>query len=260
MAEANNSANPHTTAAHAAFEVLLSDTTLSESYKLSDVEAQRQGLSRASDTLDLTYGNTAFAAIVEGLTAAAPRNGGVLYDLGSGSGHAVLAAALSFGLSRCVGVEILRGLHEQATVPARHFEALRSLAQGAQATSDTEQMRDRLTGRLDPAQVASLDPRRMAQRIELHCGDLFSLEVGDADVVFCNCATWEPCIMFRLADKLAAELQGGARVLTVGKPLVAVAQLADGRRVRFDEVWHGYSRFQWGREPVVLHKVVRVAP
>ena len=62
--------------------------------------------------------------------------------------------------------------------------------------------------------------------------------------------------MFRLADKLAVELHDGSRVLTVGTPLREAAHPPGAKRVRFDEIWRGYARFQWGHEGVFLHRMV----
>lgn len=45
---------------------------------------------------------------------AGKREGGVFYDLGSGTGKVVLAAAILHGFSACCGIELLTGLHEIA--------------------------------------------------------------------------------------------------------------------------------------------------
>ena len=274
--------------------------------------------------MDLTYGDVSFDAVFQGLTAAAPPEGGTFFDLGSGSGRAVIAvrpishttpshgtystpayvhltrhaapsyhptipesyhstvppshhatipqshhptippshhptilpshqAALLFHLRQCVGVELLQGLHEQAVTPAHRFEELRTqLNIGNDPVP--EESPTRVSFRFEQAHLAALDPRRVAASVQFVCCDLFDVDVCSADVVFVCCASWEPPIMFRLADRLAEQLKEGARVLTVGKPLRAAVELA-GKRVRFDEVWHGWARVQWGEEPLVLHRV-----
>jgi hypothetical protein len=45
-----------------------------------------------------------------------PVPGAVFYDLGSGTSKAVFVARLTQDFSRCVGIEILTGLHQQARV------------------------------------------------------------------------------------------------------------------------------------------------
>ena len=96
-----------------------------------------------------------------------------------------------------------------------------------------------------------------AYNIERLCDDLFNVSVVGMDVVFCCCVTWDPEIMFRLAQKLAQELEDGAHVLTVGKPLPHQAA-RDGDRaatITFREAWHGNADLDWGREMLVLHRV-----
>ena len=152
-------------------------------------------------------------------------------DCGSGSGRAVIAAALLLDLRRCVGVEILQDLHDQAMATANRL-----------------------------AEMQTDVGHNGVRSVELRCANFFSIDgllVG-ADVVFCCCVTWEYAIMHRLAQKLATELEQGAKVLTVGKPLPATATGcgAGGRTVRFVETWHGLADCEWGREPMVLHEVV----
>ena len=103
----------HESAASAVFDALYAGVTTAESTRLSKAESERRGLSRSGD-IDLTYGDTTFDAVRHGLAAAAPPAGGVFFDLGSGSGRAVLAAALLFGLERCVGVELIADVAAQA--------------------------------------------------------------------------------------------------------------------------------------------------
>lgn len=43
-----------------------------------------------------------------------PAPGTMFYDLGSGTGKAVFIARLTQDFARCVGIEILHGLHSQA--------------------------------------------------------------------------------------------------------------------------------------------------
>jgi hypothetical protein len=43
-----------------------------------------------------------------------PAPGGIFYDLGSGTGKAVFAARFVCDFARCIGIEILDGLHKQA--------------------------------------------------------------------------------------------------------------------------------------------------
>ena len=233
----------------------------SMSAKLSLQESDRLKLARSTDELDLTYGDSTFDAILPGLCAAGLPDGGVFVDLGSGSGRAVFAAALLCNLSRCVGVEILGALHEQAAEPLRRFNELRQRLTAEAASR--------------PAGAPAREPCCLARCVELKHADLFDVALDGADVVFCCCVTWEWPILHRLAEKLAAELAHGARVLTVGRPLRAhvdlpPASLEDGekgrggahghtRHVEFVETWHGVAHLAWGKEALFLHRVDRMS-
>lgn len=75
-------------------------------------ERNRLGLSRESS---LTYGEIEFKSFGEIFFTIKNRynlpEGGVFYDLGSGVGKALVAAALLGSFSECIGIEILDGLH-----------------------------------------------------------------------------------------------------------------------------------------------------
>lgn len=212
------------------FLSLFSDLQSSSAHAISIAESKRRGLPRSSETLDLTYGDVSFEAMRRGLEATSPPAHGTFFDLGSGSGRAVIAAALLHELSRCVGVEILQDLHAKASAVARRY---------------------------DVAMRAAL-PHHCS--IEMRRGDLFDVkDLDSADIVFVCCVTWDSAIMLRLAHKLASTLHAGAKVLTVGKPLPAAVTAPHAHvTVRYDEVWHGVADCEWGPEAMVVHEVVRV--
>ena len=253
---------------------LFAHLAIADAYKLSAEEAQRRFGIKRTEEVDLTYGDVPFTALAHGLHAAAPRPGTLFCDLGSGVARGVLAAALLYKFSKCVGVELLTDLHAAAAEPAKRFESLRE-----QCT-------------ISPSEPATtgFDARRIAACVELVNADLFDVNLADAataaaatnpgDVlVFLCCVTWGPSLMQRLAAKLANELPNGSRVLTVGQRLPAFVDLGEAVEaraaeagastakdkaaklrgaVRFDEAWRGAEAFEWGSEAVVLHEVVRV--
>ncbi|CAE7600631.1 ANK1, partial [Symbiodinium pilosum] len=87
---------------------------------VEDIDGQRlsdegsQGFSGRN--LELTYAEVEFAPFCQLLNRVAqPQPGETFLDLGSGSGRAVLAAALAFpGLRCCRGYELLGPLHAAA--------------------------------------------------------------------------------------------------------------------------------------------------
>ena len=73
---------------------------------------------------DLTYGEIPFVSWREIILRANPKNGGVFFDLGSGSGRVVVASHLLFNFRKSVGVELLFELHEAALEIKNNFEKL----------------------------------------------------------------------------------------------------------------------------------------
>jgi len=64
----------------------------------------------------LIYGEVEYKSFYRVLRKINAPPGGVFYDLGSGTGKAVFAARLTQDFQRCVGIEILNGLHSQGKV------------------------------------------------------------------------------------------------------------------------------------------------
>ncbi|CAM9408534.1 unnamed protein product, partial [Ectocarpus fasciculatus] len=60
------------------------------------------------------YGEIEFSSFFKILRKFRPTNGGKFYDLGSGTGKAVLAARLVCDFDCCIGIELLESLHSQA--------------------------------------------------------------------------------------------------------------------------------------------------
>jgi len=56
----------------------------------------------------LTYGEIDFESFYEILKLTNPSKGEIMYDIGSGTGKAVIMASLFFPLSKVVGIEILK--------------------------------------------------------------------------------------------------------------------------------------------------------
>ena len=246
MREEKRVEDAHSMAARAAFDHIFAELPLAKAYQLSAEGTAQRGQPKQSKETDLTYGDVKLEALERALAAAFLPRGGTFFDLGSGTGRGVIAAALCCGLRSAVGVEILESLHEGALGPLQRFL----------------QLRDELLAGSEPAggaALAGLDPTRLAAQVELLCGDLFATDISGADVVFCCCVTWSADIMGRLAAKLAAELPEGARVVTVGQRLPEVVDLGiKVGAVQFEVLWKEWARCDWGDEAFVVHRASRM--
>jgi len=256
-------ADSHMAWAMATHTYVFADLPVADAYSLSSGEASRLGLPKRTDEIDLTYGDVPVAAIAQVIAAARPATGTLFYDLGSGVGRGVIAAALLHQFACCVGIELLHDLHAATEEPARRFaEVVRAV----------------------PRPDSSVDTERLSGRVEFVNADLFACNLADdaasrreeagqnqdqlstatTPLVFICCVTWSPMLMQRLASKLAEELPEGTLVATVGQRLPEMADLlrgADGKdrgAVRFDEAWRGSEKFEWGSEVLILHQLSRI--
>merc|ERR1712166_402090 len=98
-------------------------------------------------------------------------SGGRFYDIGSGFGKLVIAAAWLRRWDRCAGLEIVEAMHEQAV------ELLGQARSGA-------------------LQVApELDNSTLLEPVHFVLGDLTQEDWSDADMVLCNSLVFEPPLM-----------------------------------------------------------------
>lgn len=66
------------------------------------------------DAIDYTYGEIDFIPFIALLSLAHPHQDTVFYDLGSGTGKAALACAMTFNVRKSCGIELFHALHEAA--------------------------------------------------------------------------------------------------------------------------------------------------
>jgi SAM-dependent methyltransferase len=138
-----------------------------------------------------TYGEVIPDTFHKVLTAVKPKKGEVFYDLGSGTGKAVMMAALMFPFAKTVGVEILKDLH--------------GTAESIKARFDTE---------IKP----HLDNYPKDQEIEFINGDFLQVDFSQADVVFAHSTCYHDELWSMLQRKFL-EVKVGARVIMVTKTM-----------------------------------------
>ena len=148
--------------------------------------------------------------------------GRAFWDLGSGTGKAVMTAGLCSHFAHVRGVELLPCTAGIAAVLVEDFE------------------RDVLPG----ARPISTPLRSIA----VECGDFFAPEClarwQAGDFVFCNCVTWDDDTMGRLS--IAAEgLRPGAVFVTVLCPLSST---------KFELVEEMELAFSWGAVECLVHR------
>lgn len=102
------------------YDDLFRDTSLEVGKTLSKEERDRKNLTQEKS---LIYGEVEFNSFYRVLRKINAEPGTIFYDLGSGTGKAVFAARLTQDFSKCIGIEILQSLHQQATAIVKRYNS-----------------------------------------------------------------------------------------------------------------------------------------
>mmetsp|Transcript_24211 Transcript_24211/g.36297 ORF Transcript_24211/g.36297 Transcript_24211/m.36297 type:complete len:318 (-) Transcript_24211:97-1050(-) len=148
-----------------------------------------------TSTGDLTYGeitfNSFFKIFCEDLKTHGVKLEGTFYDLGSGTGRGVIAAALVGSFNRVCGIETVGPLHDAAVSVQKEYES--------HVIPDLK---------LSQHEVAFVH------------GNLLRADWSDADVIFINSTCFSVKLMENIA-KQAVSLRPGACIVTLTRPIVS---------------------------------------
>ena len=198
----------------AVYTEIFSDTSLEVGKTLSKGERDDKQL---NDEKSLIYGEVDYSSFYRVLRKINPAAGGTFYDLGSGTGKAVIAARLACDFSRCLGIEILESLHTQGAMIMHRFN---------------EQFQDLLSAGM----------HQMAAVFE---GSFLSYDWSDGDVVFANSTCFDEKLMGDMAA-MARNLKPGAFFVTFTKGL----NIPDA----FEVIERKRYRMSWGPATVFIHR------
>eukprot|EP00752_Nemacystus_decipiens_P006915 g6209.t1 len=144
--------------------------------------------------------------------------GGTFYDIGSGTGKPVIAAAILHPFDRAVGIEILEGLYSTSV------ELLKVWEEG--------ELREKLE-------------HEEPTKVEFFLGDAMDISVcdwSDATVVFANSTCFDDALMRRMASAATA-LRKGTIFITLTKRLPAAY---------FKVLEHDMFPMSWGSATVYI--------
>ena len=205
------------------FDSIVSRMPTQRGKELSLADRESRGLLRQSS---LAYGEMSFAPFALALQKLRDLYGGLeqpnqrFYDLGSGTGKAVVAAALLHAWECCTGIELLHSLHDAA------LEVL-----------DVWRL---------PSTQDRLPPESLDVHIEFIRGDCTELDWSDGDVVFINCVVFDEPLMLKLAA-IADDMKLGSFVLT------CTHRLPSYKWLLLESVVEDMS---WGQATVYIQKKV----
>ena len=175
---------------------------------------------KLNEEKSLIYGEVEFKSFYRILRKInAPANT-TFYDLGSGTGKAVFAARFTYDFAKCIGIEILQGLHNQAfKITSRYNQDFRNILCSAQR-----------------------------QHAAVYKGSFVEYDWSDGDVVFANSTCFDDDLMTALSRKAEA-LKPGAIVVTFTKGLAPARcfELLEKKR----------QKMSWGPATVYIHRRLR---
>ena len=139
---------------------------------------------------NLTYGEVKFESFREILKKVKPGKGEIFYDLGSGTGKAVILASLLSPFKKIVGIELLEDLIKVSERVLRRFKKI----------------------------VKERFPKLVLPQIEFVQGNFLWEDFSEADVVFVHSTCFSDELMESLTNRLE-NLKKGSRVITVTQKL-----------------------------------------
>jgi SAM-dependent methyltransferase len=158
--------------------------------------------------------------------------GGSFYDLGAGTGKALVAAAATHSFSYLCGVEALEGLHNASLELLAGYEA-------------------RHRRKLEGISPAMLEFAVREQEIDVRQGDFTEDDCADwvtGDVVFANCTCYDDELMGKIAE-MAGGMRQGTFFVSVTRALESDA---------FELVDSAVLPVSWGDATLFIQQVKKV--
>lgn len=166
------------------------------------------------------YGEVVPDSFLEIITETHPQKGQIFYDLGSGTGKAVILAHLLFDFSEAIGIEFVDSLYDASLKVKQRYES-----------------------EIKP----SLEQYVGDKQINFILGDFLNQDLSNADVIFMNSTCFQDDLMDALDNKLHTNLKPGAQVISLSKSLKSPSFEMWKRRM---------AEFSWGEATVFFHRKI----
>ncbi|MBA3536812.1 MAG: hypothetical protein H0T84_09415 [Tatlockia sp.] len=142
---------------------------------------------KTKDAVEYVYGEIVFEPFIALLSLCNPNSSTVFYDLGSGTGKAVLACAMVFNVNKSCGIELFPSLHQASILQQQRLRGIPEY-------------------------------QTKADSIAFINADFIKTELSNASLIFINSTTffgesWE------LISKHLEQIKPGSLVITTSKPL-----------------------------------------
>lgn len=164
-----------------------------------------------------TYGEVVPESFYRMVQKTEPKKGEKFYDLGSGTGKAVILAHLLFDFYSSTGIEILEGLYDVSRGVLAHYNL---------------EFRDQS------------DEEKQNEKIEIIHGDLLEEDFSDGDVLFTHCTCFYNELWIKLLRKFEF-LRSGTRIITVTRMIDSPSFLL---------IHSGVYNLGWGKATVFCYR------
>lgn len=180
----------------------------------------RESLKIASDE-SLTYGEVAFMSFREIIELAKPRQNDIFFDLGSGTGKAVIIAAMCFDFSACKGIELLEPIYKLSC------QALNSLHE-----------------KVDKQKNNILRAIKHLPEIKFYNQNFIKADLSSANIIFIN-ATCYPIDFWNDLINKFNKLNKGTRIIITSKKIDSP---------QFKQIYAGSHLMSWGMNSVRIYE------
>jgi SAM-dependent methyltransferase len=170
---------------------------------------------------EFVYGEIDLLSFYTILERASPSTQDVFYDLGSGSGKAVLSALLFFNVYKSIGIELLPPLYEQSNT--QRDKAIQQFQQHDDENEYIPQMK----------------------RIQFINDSFLHYDFGDADIIYVAATCLSDATWNELISKMAS-LKPGSRI-------IVATRMIDHEL--FESIYQGIELMSWGLCPVGIYKI-----
>jgi SAM-dependent methyltransferase len=172
---------------------------------------------------EFIYGEINFLSFYTILERTSPSPEDVFYDLGSGSGKAVLSAILFFNVKKSIGIELLPPLYEKSN---------------AQLEKATQRF-----------QHHDIEKEYLPQmgRIQFINASFLHYDFSDADIIYVAATCLTDATWNELISKMAC-LKPGSRIIVTTRMI---------HHEQFESIYQGIELMSWGLCPVRIYKIKR---
>lgn len=181
----------------------------------------RYRLSHLIQNKEFIYGEIDFLSFYTILERTSPSTKDVFYDLGSGSGKAVLSAVLFFNVNKSIGIELLPPLYEQANTQLK--KAIQRFEQHDVEKEYLPQM----------------------ERIQFINDSFLHYDFGDADIIYVAATCLTDATWNELISKMAG-LKPGSRIIVTTRMI---------HHEQFESIYQGIELMNWGLSPIRIYKI-----